>query len=59
MTQPAQQPKDYSFPEVAVEHDGNLVVLVQRGPNITHTITLDAEDQERVLDAILSRPKQQ
>lgn len=57
-TQQETQPKDYPvFPEVAIESDKNVFVLVQRGPHLTHHITLDAEAEEKVFLALLERRK--
>ena len=48
------QPLDYPvFNEVLIEQDHDVVVLVQRGPHLTHSITLDKDAQQRVMDAIM------
>ena len=50
---PKTEPKDYPiYPKIDVTRDKNLVVIVQRGPNFTHTITLDSDAQKQLREVL-------
>ncbi len=53
MSNNIEPPKDYPiYPDIEIRRYGNEVVIVQRGPHVTHTITLDEIGQNKLREVL-------